>query len=68
MGNNEPSQDRDGIDSLLREMDTGQCYGLDALAAFSGLNTAEIFSGPIDFKAWSLIRRSETGQFVHSRG
>ena len=49
-GINEPSQDQDGTDSLLRDMDAGQYHGLDALAAFSGLNTAEIFSKLVDFK------------------
>jgi DNA processing protein len=52
-------------DPLLQNMDTGQCY---ALAALSGLETAELLSELVDFELIGLVRRSETGQFLRLRG
>ena len=49
-------------------MDAGQSYDLDALAAFSGLDTVELLSTLVDFELQGLVRRLETGQFVRSRG
>ena len=43
-------------------------YDFDALAAFSGLETAELLSKLVDFEVRGLVKRSETGQFVRLRG
>ena len=55
-------------DPLLQNMDAGQCYELAALAALSGLETAELLSKLVDFELMGLVRRSDTGQFLRLRG
>ena len=57
-----------GDDPVLRQMDAGQSYDLDALAAFSGLESAELLSKLVDFELQGLVERSETGQFRRLRG
>ena len=63
-----PPEGSAGGDLLLRSMDAGQSYDLDALAAFSGLDTVELLSTLVDFELRGLVRRLETGQFVRSQG
>ena len=67
-GPTESSEASTGGDPLLRQMDAGQSYELDTLAAFSGLDTAELLSKLVDFELRGLVRRSDTGQFVRLRG
>ena len=55
-------------DPVLRQMEAGQSYDLDALAAFSGLESAELLSKLVQFELQGLVRRSETGQFRRLRG
>ena len=55
-------------DPVLRQMDPGQSYDLDALAAFSGLQSAELLPKLVEFELQGLVSRSETGQFRRLRG
>ena len=55
-------------DPLLQNMDAGRCYDLDALAALSGLETAELLSKLVEFELMGLVRRLETGEFLRLRG
>ena len=64
----ERAEDATEADPVLGHMDAGQSYDLDALAAFSGLNSAELLSKLVDHELRGLVRLSETGQFRRLRG
>ena len=68
IGSGRASEGSAGGDPLLRSMDAGQSYDLDALAAVSGLETVELLSTLVDFELRGLVKRLETGQFVRLRG
>lgn len=51
-------------DPVLRGMEAGQPYDLDALAAESGLDVARLLPRLMDLELAGLIRRAEGGRFV----
>ena len=55
-------------DPLLRHMDPGECYDLDALATVSGLSSAELLAHLVDLELSGRILRSGTGWVSLLRG
>jgi DNA processing protein len=53
-------------DPILRGMEAGQAYDLDALAALSGLPTLKLLPRLLDLQLQARVRRVEGGRFVRS--
>jgi DNA processing protein len=51
-------------DPVLKEMDAGQPYDLDTLAASSGLDAARLLTRLMALELAGLVRRAEGGRFV----
>lgn len=51
-------------DSVLRHMDTGHPYDLDALAGLSGLDASRLLPRLLDLELSGRIRRLKGGRFV----
>jgi DNA processing protein len=54
------------IDPVLRRMEAGQSYDLDALAYHSGLDVGRLLPRLMELELAGLIRRAEGGRFVRS--
>jgi DNA processing protein len=54
------------VDPVLRGMESGQPYDLDALAQGSGLDLPRLLPRLIELELAGLIRRAEGGRFVRS--
>ncbi len=55
-------------DLLLRHMDAGETYDLDALASMTGFDSPELLSRLGELELQGRIRRSEAGRFGRLRG
>ena len=55
-------------DLVLRHMEAGESYDLDALSAFSGLTHAVLTSELVNLELAGLISRSEVGRYRRLRG
>jgi DNA processing protein len=53
-------------DPLLRIMDAGQAYDLDALAGATGLDAPRLLPRIVDCELRGLIRRVDGGRFMRS--
>jgi DNA processing protein len=53
-------------DPVLRRMETGQAYDLDALANHSGLDIGRLLPRLMELELAGFIRRAEGGRFVRS--
>lgn len=53
-------------DPVLRRMESGQAYDLDALASGSGLEMSRLLPRLMEMELAGLIRRAEGGRFVRS--
>jgi DNA processing protein len=53
-------------DPVLRRMEAGQPYDLDALAWYSGLDVGRLLPRLMELELAGLIRRAEGGRFVRS--
>ena len=51
-------------DPVLKAMDAGQAYDLDALAAGSGLDVSRLLRRLMELELAGLVRRAEGGRFV----
>ena len=54
-------------DLLLRHMDAGETYDLDALASITGLDSPELLSRLVELELQGRIQRSEAGRFSRLR-
>src|SRR5262245_1655908 len=54
------------IDPVLKRMEAGQPYDLDALASQSGLDVGRLLPRLMELELAGLIRRAEGGRFVRS--
>jgi DNA processing protein len=54
-------------DPVLRAMDEGQPYDVDALAAASGLDSARLLPRLLDLELQGSIRRAPGGRFIRAR-
>ena len=57
---------RDALDPVLRHMDAGEVYGIDDLAARSGLGSAALLARLTDLELQGRIARAGAGQFVRA--
>ena len=55
-------------DLLLRQMDAGESYDLDALAVMTGLGGAELLRRLAELELEGRVRRSRVGRFSRLRG
>ena len=55
---------RETPDSILRHMDAGEVYGIDDLAARSGLDSAVLLARLTDLELQGRVARAGAGQFV----
>jgi DNA processing protein len=53
-------------DPVLRVMETGESYDLDALAGLSGMDSARLLTRLLDLELSGRVRRVEAGRFVRS--
>ncbi len=56
----------DALDPVLRHMDAGEVYGIDELAARSGLDSAALLARLTDLELQGRIARAGAGQFVRA--
>jgi DNA processing protein len=54
------------VDPVLRRMEAGQAYDLDALAWYSGLDVGRLLPRLMELELAGFIRRAEGGRFVRS--
>ena len=57
---------REASDPILRHMDAGEVYGVDDLAARSGLESAALLARLTDLELQGRIARAGAGQFVRA--
>ena len=55
-------------DAILRHMDAGEVYGVDDLAARSGLDSASLLARLTDLELQGRVARAGAGQFVRAGG
>ena len=57
---------REAPDAVLRHMDAGEVYGIDDLAALSGLDSASLLARLTDLELQGRVARAGAGQFVRA--
>lgn len=57
---------RDALDPVLRHMDAGEVYGIDDLAARSGLDSASLLARLTDLELQGRIARAGAGRFARA--
>ena len=57
---------RDARDPILRHMDAGEVYGIDDLAARSGLDSSALLARLTDLELQGRVARAGAGQFVRA--
>ncbi len=57
---------REAPDAVLRHMDAGEVYGIDDLAALSGLDSAALLARLTDLELQGRVARAGAGQFVRA--
>ena len=57
---------REAPDAILRHMDAGEVYGIDDLAARSGLDSASLLARLTDLELQGRVARAGAGQFVRA--
>ena len=57
---------REAPDSILRHMDAGEVYGIDDLAARSGLDSSALLARLTDLELQGRVARAGAGQFVRA--
>ena len=62
------SEARATPDFLLRHMEAGESYDLDALSAVFGLKNGELMSKLVDLELGGLLSRSELGRYRRLTG